>query len=218
MFLFRWLYSPKVFLVLFLIAIAASGSAYYFYHQNKKTTTLLKNPEIANKQEVDELTSKVSLLMELPKDEQPTLITVVDKEKLKDQSFFDKAENGDKVLVYTQSKKAILYRPSTNKIVEVGPVSITPNQTFKAALYNGTDSASALEAMEKTFKDKIANVEIVKKVDAKSQNYSKTLVIDLKGDKKDEATQLAQFIDGEVGQLPSGETKPDADFLVIIAK
>jgi len=66
--------------------------------------------------------------MELPKDEEPTIATVLDKEKLKDQLFFAKAENGDKVIIYSKNQKAILYRPSINKIIDVAPISIAPPQ------------------------------------------------------------------------------------------
>lgn len=59
----------------------------------------------------------------LPADEQPALITVTDKSKVKTE-FLRAAENGDKLLVYKDAKKALLYRPSIDKLVEVGPVSL----------------------------------------------------------------------------------------------
>ena len=62
--------------------------------------------------------------MVLPKDETPTLATVSDPEKLKDQRFFVNAVKGDKVLVYSLAKKAILYSPSLDKIIEVAPVNV----------------------------------------------------------------------------------------------
>lgn len=46
------------------------------------------------------------------------------KNKLSGQSFFVYAENGDQVLMYQKAKKAIPYRPSTNKSIEVGSVNI----------------------------------------------------------------------------------------------
>ena len=66
-------------------------------------------------------------LIDLP-NETPTVATVTDSKKLKDQPFFSKVENGDKVLIFTKAKKAILFRPSTNKILDVAPLTITNNQ------------------------------------------------------------------------------------------
>ena len=39
--------------------------------------------------------------------------------KLKAQPFFAKAQDYDQVLIFEKAKKAILYRPSTNKLIEV---------------------------------------------------------------------------------------------------
>lgn len=103
-----------------------AGAAVYFFLQFKE---LQKNPQKLAQQEVQELVSKVSKLIVLPEGETPTVATVTDPEKLKDQPFFAKAKNGDKVLIYTKAKKAILYDPVANKIVEVAPVNIgTPQQ------------------------------------------------------------------------------------------
>jgi hypothetical protein len=66
--------------------------------------------------------------MILPTDEQPTLATVSDVTKVRDQPFFTHAQNGDQVLVYTQTRKAILYRPSADRIVEVAPLSVNSVQ------------------------------------------------------------------------------------------
>ena len=65
----------------------------------------------------------VEKLMELP-DEEPTVATVSDLATLQGQPFFARAEEGDRVLFYTQAKKAILYRPTANKIIEVAALTI----------------------------------------------------------------------------------------------
>ncbi len=70
------------------------------------------------------LVTEVGKLMILPSNETPTVATVNDKDKLKGQAFFATAQNGDKVLIYTGIKKAILYRPSIHKIVDVVPVAV----------------------------------------------------------------------------------------------
>lgn len=106
-------------------AIAAAGVMYQKYQETKKKVDALSNPQEAARQETQKTIDAVGKLIELPSNETPTIATITDKDKLKEQAFFAKAENNDKVLIYPQAKKAILYRPSTNKVIEVGAVNIT---------------------------------------------------------------------------------------------
>lgn len=72
--------------------------------------------------------SKVAKHFVLPADEEPALATITDKNKI-NTPFLKKAENGDKMLIYQEAKRIILYRPSLDRIIDVGPVSIaTPGQ------------------------------------------------------------------------------------------
>jgi septation ring formation regulator EzrA len=107
--------------ILVILLLVAIGAASYFYLQFAE---LKKNPQKIAQQEVQELVSKVSKLIVLPEGEIPTVATVTDPEKLKDQPFFAKTKKGDKILIYTNAKKAILYDPVANKIVEVAPLNI----------------------------------------------------------------------------------------------
>lgn len=115
-----------------VLILAAAGTAGYFYnrYQNsqKEVTKLKSNPTVVAQTEAQQLMDKVGKLTDLPKGETPTIATVTDITKLKGQVFFDKAKNGDKVLIYTQAKEAILYRPSTDKIINIAPVNIGNNQ------------------------------------------------------------------------------------------
>ncbi len=61
--------------------------------------------------------------MILPNGETPTIATVSDPEALKDQVFFVDAQKGDKVLIYSNAKKAILYRPGDDKIITIAPLN-----------------------------------------------------------------------------------------------
>lgn len=72
---------------------------------------------------------EVGKIIELPEDETPTVATVTDLEKVKEQAFFRNAQNGDKVLIFTNAKKAFLYRPSANMIIEVGVININRDQS-----------------------------------------------------------------------------------------
>ena len=104
-----------------LVAIAGLALAGYFYSELR---TLKENPQAVAQKEAEALVAKVGRLLVLPEGETPTVATVSDPEALKDQSFFASAVKGDKVLIYTTAKKAVLYSVSLNKILEVAPLNI----------------------------------------------------------------------------------------------
>ncbi len=104
--------------VVALVAVVLAG---YFYSQVR---VLKQNPQAVAQKEVADLVAKVSKLAVLPTGETPTVATVSDPEALKDQVFFAQAVKGDKVLIYAQAKKAILYSVTMNKIIDVAPLNI----------------------------------------------------------------------------------------------
>ena len=118
--------------ILAIVLVASAGTAFYFYNEYQKTQEALNNPEKTAQEETQRLINQMSDLIALPEADiengEPTLATVQDKEKLKDQEFFSNAENGDKVLIYAKARRAFLFRPSTNKVINVAPVSIGQNQ------------------------------------------------------------------------------------------
>lgn len=109
-----------------LITILAIVGAVYFY---KEAQTLKADPQVQAQKEAQELVEKVGALIVLPEGEVPTVATVSDPEALKDQSFFENAQAGDKVLIFTTARKAILYSVTTNKIVNVAPLNIGNTNT-----------------------------------------------------------------------------------------
>lgn len=225
--------------VLAVLLCLAVGIAGYFYYQYKYVATV--NGQV---DEVASLTKIIGAMIELPEGETPTLATVTDKEKLIGQPFFQKAENGDKVLIYTNTGRAILYRPSTKKIVDVttvnvnAPVQITPPaealaiapqqttdttpavpevpQSVKIALYNGSAKLGVTNTLEEEIKTKFTDVEIVAKEKAAKSDYSGNLVIDLSGKNAELAKKLAETFGGTVGIVPAGETASQSDILIIV--
>jgi hypothetical protein len=114
-------------LIVLILLIAAAGTAAYFvkrYNNAQKEVKRLSNPTEAAKTETQNLIDQIGKLTVLPTGETPTVATVTDASKLKDQAFFVNAITGDKVLIYTNAKKAFLYRPSTNKIINIAPVNL----------------------------------------------------------------------------------------------
>lgn len=104
----------------------------YFFQTNrinnlKEQNARLSNPQQAAQEEAVRIKNEVGQLMELP-DETPTVATVTDVDKLRDQTFFNDARNGDRVLLFAEAKKAVLYRPDSKKIIEVAPINIGNQQ------------------------------------------------------------------------------------------
>lgn len=102
------------------ISVVSLGAAVFFYMEYRQAI----NGKDPKQDEVAAMVGKIGKLMELPTGEMPTLATVADKEKLSEQSFFKGAENGDKILIYPESGRAILYRPSIGKIVDVTAIRV----------------------------------------------------------------------------------------------
>ncbi|MDR3547796.1 MAG: hypothetical protein P4M11_05960 [Candidatus Pacebacteria bacterium] len=79
---------------------------------------------------------KVGELIQLPQGGTPTMATITNASAVKsEQPFLANAENGDVLIVYTNAQTAMLYRPSTNKLIAVGPVTsqATSEETQKAS-------------------------------------------------------------------------------------
>ena len=111
-------------IILLVLFFAASALAVYFYIQFNE---IRKNPQKIAQEQARQLVSEVSKLIVLPEDEEPSIATVSDPEQLAGQPFFSKAKKGDKVLIYTNAQKVILYDPVAKKIIDIAPLNIGSN-------------------------------------------------------------------------------------------
>jgi hypothetical protein len=101
------------------VAVSASATAVVYI---VKYNNLKKDPNLTAQNTKQTVVDNVSKLYDVPKEE-PTLARVSEVEKLKkEQDFFKNAQNGDYILVFPNAKLGILYRETTNKIINIGPV------------------------------------------------------------------------------------------------
>lgn len=125
-----------VYILLIIVIAGICYSEYYFYSRYKKAnienqewqkkySDLIEHPEQLAISEADLYYERVAKLTGLPADEKPKINTILDIDQLKGDEFFQKAQNGDKVLVFENSKLAIIYRPSENKIINSGPLVVS---------------------------------------------------------------------------------------------
>ena len=119
-------------LIMVVLVIVLAATSVYFY---KKSVT---DPNAVSQSEIKSLVQKVERLVVVPEDETPTIATVSDPAALKDEAFFVGAKQGDKVLIYSNAKKAILYDPILDKVIMIAPLNIdapkptTPTTTTPA--------------------------------------------------------------------------------------
>lgn len=111
-------------LLIILSLVIVSFLFYKYSHSQQELESLSSGSTQLTEEQKQKLIVEISKLIELPVDEQPTVVTIADINKLKDQPFFAKAKNGDKVLIYSGNKKAYLYDPVAKKIIDVAPVSL----------------------------------------------------------------------------------------------
>lgn len=211
------------------VLLVLGGASLYFYARYSHAQRLLKDPTAAAGEEISALTKKVGRHIELPDNEVPTVATVSDTSKLADQPFFAKAQVGDKVLIYTQAGKAILFRPGANKIIEVMVVNLGPAvagtssataqaQSAKLTIYNGTQTAGLASVAERKIKGALNSIQTTAKLNSAS-SFDKSVVVVLTPEAQSLGTKLAElFQAGITTAVPAGEAKPNTELLLILGQ
>ncbi len=133
-----------VLIVLFLVMGVIAFGFYVQMNEAKNSLNVAKqnDPQKVSENEALAIIDEVGKLIVLPEDEKPVIATVADPEKLKGQLFFAKAKVGDRVLIYPNAAKAILYDPVAKKILEVAPLNIGSPQA------QGTANGQAVDIMQ----------------------------------------------------------------------
>ena len=112
-----------------LVIIALIAWLAYGYITTRNQLEQAKSPSGTGQTQTQQLVNRVGQLVDLPQNETPTIATVNDAAKLKSQAFFASAKDGDKVLIYSKAGKAVLYRPSTNRVIEYSTVNLGGSPT-----------------------------------------------------------------------------------------
>lgn len=215
-----------------IVVVLALVPGVYFYREYTSTKKALETTKAEIAKTGNAFITDLRSVILLP-DEEPTIATVDDVEKVKMNAFFTNAEAGDKVVIFKSMKKAILYRPSIKKIIDMAPVSVasttptaatTPTQVTKTTpgsyrfiLYNGTNKVGLTKGYTTVVEEKIAGASVIDTDTAVKKDYETSLLVDVKGTRTQDAQSIAQTLGLTVSPLPVEETaSPSADFLVIL--
>ncbi len=117
--------TQKYLAIVSAILIVVAGGTYLL---TQGTRGVPGDQQAKKEQTVQDVVAAVSKIFRLPEGEEPVMATITDPEKLRDQPFFVYATKGDRVLIYNTAKKAILYRPSEQRIIDVTALNINPPQ------------------------------------------------------------------------------------------
>jgi len=115
------------FIIAFLLSVILlfAGGIVYLISVNQSLKDASKQIQLMEESAV-ELVAELGTHIILPKDQEPSVATVVNVEKLRESNaeFYRDAQNGDYLVLYED--RAILYRDPEQLIVNVGGVVVTP--------------------------------------------------------------------------------------------
>lgn len=111
--------------LLIIIIIAVLSIAIF-----KKFNPTVKTGEgqLTEKQ-IKTLVIKVSKLINVP-EETPVIATIIKADQLiAEQKFYAGSKDGDYLMVFSKAQKAIIYRESEDKLINVGPIIVDQQAT-----------------------------------------------------------------------------------------
>jgi len=213
-------------LVVILIA-AGVGLVYMFINvrdtQNEldKYSDPTKYDELQQEQTQAVIDSVAKHLL-LTEDEEPMVATIVDVDALKEQNpeFYKYAKNDDSILIY--STRAIIYRSSTDMIINVAPVMSIPQEEtsqeevlLDVDILNGSNTVDAPDTIEASVK-KVNSKYTVSKLGVAERDYDSTTVYDLTGgEKADTVKALAEGLGYKYSTATPDDVETDAEVLIV---
>lgn len=155
-------------------------------------------------------------------------VAIIDNaETLRSHPFFANVHNGDKLLIYKEDEKAVLFRPLTNEVIAFAPLDAVPSTSYQqingepvVALRNGMGTPYDMKTFEAELLYFSPESVVVDNQNAQMSDYKKSIIVDVVGNKKEEAQALSYKLRLTLSDLPAGEYRPPAgvDFLVILGK
>lgn len=136
-----------------LIAIIAVIALFFRAEQQRRATAnqlaqterelqeVRKSTRAGGEEVAKQVLEKLRRHMNIPTDPAPTVATIVDINRLREaNAFYNAAENGDHLII--TEKRAILYDPERDLILDVVPVAIDTTRTSPGASPAGTPTGT----------------------------------------------------------------------------
>lgn len=105
------------------LAIIVIALIFFVFVNKDNSVVINENQEQIDQEQIDKIIEKVSDHYLLPQGENPVIATVTDAAVLStEQEFYKDVVNGDNIILFIESKRAIIYSPSRDIVVNVGPI------------------------------------------------------------------------------------------------
>lgn len=112
--------------VVFVILLGLAGGTVFLYTKYSETKkeveklSTVQGQQELSKTQTQALLGEMRQIIIMPDNEDPVVATITDINQLKDKEFYKDAQNGDRVVVFANAKKAYIYSPERKLIVNVG--------------------------------------------------------------------------------------------------
>ncbi|HET9412012.1 MAG TPA: hypothetical protein VFO38_04135 [Candidatus Saccharimonadales bacterium] len=114
-----WQPGPKITIAVLAVGALLVVAGFFAWQSFVKP----KDQIAENQSTLQRVKAQAGAIFMLPEGD-PVLIQIQDKQKLSGQPFYEKAENGDYVLVYEKAKYAIIFREKTRQVINANTISI----------------------------------------------------------------------------------------------
>lgn len=204
--------------------------------KDKKIEQIQKPENIAStttKPNIEAVVDKVSSLLFSKNDEKPLVVSIVNIDELqaKDPIFYKDAQNGDKILIW--SEKIALYSTATDKLIAVMPRVLWDQQNLEAATSTGPnrteiiDEKATITVKNGTTKVKMAEtigdlltqngLNVIKTGEAKSRSYAQSKIIRLTSESYPRTEEiLKKNIKVDITQGNPANYSDKSDYIVVV--
>lgn len=220
---------PFIITAIVLILIGASGYGVYALVHKKEAGDLggIKVREGVDPQQIAGIIERVRAFVFTKSDEIPTVATIQDVELLRPQnpSLYRDAENGDKLLVWTD--KVVVFSETKDRVLVVMPINANQQavsrseasgvekKDIKIEVRNGSSVAGAAKMLSTQLAS--GGYGMLNPNDAARRDYSETLIYSVSG--KASASiieELVKLTGGKVVDTVDGEKTTAADVLIVL--
>lgn len=125
-----------------ILVIIVGGIVYWQFSRSSESTQAAQ--ETAVRSENEALLAQVQQHIILPEGEEPTIATIDNADDLANaQDFFQNSQNGDKLIIYQNARRAFIYSPSRDIVVAAGPTYFAAEKQTTSETIDITNTTEA---------------------------------------------------------------------------